>query len=92
MAYHPPLESEIQDLTNTVLVVSDNDEVLIGSTELQNKKIATVTRNHDLVMIARQFVWMEMFTQRIYSSLGPDLLERLDPADRQIFESLGAQS
>ena len=88
VAYHPPLESELQDLAKTVVVVADNSEVLIGSVELQDKQVATVTRNADLVMIARQFVWMEMFTQRIYSRLGSELLTRLDPEDRQIFESL----
>jgi Cd2+/Zn2+-exporting ATPase len=62
VAYHPPLESELQDLTKTIVVVADSREVLIGSTELHEKKLATVTRNADLVMIAHQFVWMEMFT------------------------------
>jgi hypothetical protein len=33
---------------------------------------------------------MELFTQRIYARLGSDLLERLEPEDRQIFESLTA--
>jgi Cd2+/Zn2+-exporting ATPase len=88
VAYHPPLESALQDLTKTVVVVADGREVLIGSAESHEKKLATVTRNADLVMIARQFVWMEMFTQRIYSRLDADLLARLDPEDRQIFESL----
>lgn len=88
VAYHPPLESELQDLTKTVVVVADSSEVLIGSTESHEKKMATITRNADLVMIARQFVWMEMFTQRIYSRLGADLLANLDPEDRRIFESL----
>jgi Cd2+/Zn2+-exporting ATPase len=87
VAYHPPLESELQDLTETIVVVADSSEVLIGGAELQKKKMATVTRNADLVMIARQFVWMEMFTQRIYSQLGSDLLVRLNPEDRRIFES-----
>jgi Cd2+/Zn2+-exporting ATPase len=40
------------------------------------------------VQIARQFVWMEFFTQRIYAQLGDDLLARLNPDDRRIFESL----
>jgi len=92
VAYHPPLESELQDLTQTIVVVADSGEVLIGSTVSRDKKLATVTRNADLVMIARQFVWMEMFTQRIYSRLGSDLLARLDPEDRRIFESLNVGS
>jgi len=36
--------------------------------------------------IARQFVWMELFTQRISTRLGAELLDRLDPEDRKIFE------
>lgn len=81
---HPPLESELQGLTNTLLMVVDSHEVLIANTG----HLATITRNSNLVLIARQFVWMELFTQRIYARIGNDLLERLDPADRQIFESL----
>lgn len=90
-AYHPPLESELQGLTSTLLVVKDDAELLIGSIGLQRKMMATVTRNQELVMIARQFVWMELFTQRIYARLGPDLLARLDPEDRRIFESLDSK-
>ncbi len=92
VAYHPPLESELQDLTKTIVVVADSSEVLIGSAESHNKKMATITRNADLIMIARQFVWMEMFTQRIYSRLGSDLLVHLNPEDRRIFESLSSRS
>jgi sugar-specific transcriptional regulator TrmB len=90
VAYHPPLESELQGLTTTLLVEADDVEVLIASAGAQQKTLATVTRNNDLVLIARQFVWMELLTQRIYSRLGLDLLARLDPEDRRIFESLRA--
>lgn len=86
--YHPPLESEIQGLTGALLVVSDRSEVLIG--DEGQEMSATITRNPSLLLIARQFVWMEMLTQRVYARIGPDLLQRLDPADRQIFESLRA--
>lgn len=83
---HPPLESELQGLTDTLLIVVDNAEALVTSS---NEDVtATITGNANLVLIARQFVWMELFTQRVYAQLGPDLLERLDPEDRQIFESL----
>jgi Cd2+/Zn2+-exporting ATPase len=85
---HPPLESELQGLTKTLLVAVDDVEVLIASTGNHLETKATVTRNSDLVLIARQFVWMELFTQRVYAQLGPDLLDRLDPEDRRIFESL----
>ncbi len=88
VAYHPPLESEVQGLTGTLLVVADDAEVLIASAGPRRETKATITRNRDLVVIARQFVWMEMFTQRIYARLGADLLARLEAEDRQIFESL----
>ncbi len=86
VAYHPPLESELHELTGTLMVVADGQETLIAKEGLD--VVATITRNHNLVMIARQFVWMELFTQRIYAQLGPDLLVQLSPADRRIFESL----
>ncbi len=89
VAFHPPLESELQELTTTLLVESDGEQLLVGSRLPQRTMTATVTRNNDLVFIARQFVWMELFTQRIYTRLGYQLLERLDPDDRRIFESLG---
>ncbi len=88
VVYHPPLESELQGLIGTLLVVADNRETLIASTGAD--AAATITRNSNLVLIARQFVWMELFTQRIYARLGADLLARLDPQDRRIFESLSS--
>jgi sugar-specific transcriptional regulator TrmB len=92
VAYHPPLESEIQGITATLLVDADDREVLIAGSHPHQETKATITRNQDLVLIARQFVWMEMFTQRIYARLGDDLLTRLDPEDREIFESLHLKS
>lgn len=85
IARHPPLESELQDLTAMLVVVADDQECLIADTDLEMS--ATVTTNSNLVLIARQFIWMELFTQRIYNKLGPDLLDRLDREDRRIFES-----
>ncbi len=85
VAHHPPLESELHGLTGMLLIVADGAEVLIAG---QDHELATITRNSHLVQIARQFVWMEFFTQRIYARLGTDMLERLDAQDRQIFESL----
>jgi sugar-specific transcriptional regulator TrmB len=85
---HPPLESELQELVGTLLVAIDGEEVLIASPGTVKETTATVTRNPDLVLIARQFVWMELFTQRIYARLSSDLIERLDPDDQAIFASL----
>jgi len=89
-AYHPPLESEIQGIEETLVVLTDQEEVLISQTSAIPS--ATVTNNPNLVLISRQFIWMEFFTQRIYSQIGKDLLDRLDSADREIFQSLANQN
>ncbi len=86
VAHHSPLESEIQQLTGMLMVVADNLEVLIAGTA--RDMTGTITRNRNLVGVARQFIWMELFTQRVYARLGADLLARLEPDDRRIFESL----
>ena len=86
VAYHPPLESELQGLTDTLLLIVDNQEVLISGQGIETR--ATITSNPNTILIARQFVWMEFFTQRIYAQIGPDLLDRLTVEDRKIFESL----
>jgi Cd2+/Zn2+-exporting ATPase len=89
VARHPPLESELHELKDLLLVVADSRECLIASQDQHSEQFqATVTSNGDLVLIAWQFVWMELFTQRIYTSLGRDLLGKLAPDDRLIFESL----
>jgi Cd2+/Zn2+-exporting ATPase len=83
VAYHPPLESEVQELTDNLVVVADEQETLIASGDEEMK--ATVTTNRNLVMIARQFIWMELFAQRIYSRLDKDLIAELSPEDQKLF-------
>ena len=86
VVYHPPLESEIQGLTNTLLLLIDNKEVLVAN--ISDESRATITENANLILIAKQFIWMEFFTQRVYSQIGDEILSRLDPNDRKIFKSL----
>lgn len=85
VARHPPLESELQGLNNTLVVVVDGQECLIANTEIG--MTATITMNRSFVLLARQFVWMELFAHRLYKQLTPDLIARLDDQDRRIFES-----
>ncbi len=82
---HPPLESELQQLSDMLVVIVDDHECLIANTK--GDTIATITTNRNIIFIAKQFIWMEIFTQRIYTQLGQNLIEKLDPADRRIFES-----
>jgi Cd2+/Zn2+-exporting ATPase len=69
-------------MNETLLVVADEREFLIASGYVNTS--ATVTTNVNMVLIARQFIWMELFAQRIFARLGDDLLARLDPEDRQV--------
>lgn len=85
VARHPPRESELQELADNLVLVIDSREALIANA--LDEATATITRNRNLVLIARQFVWMELFAQRIYTRLGLELLEQLEPEDRQILES-----
>jgi Cd2+/Zn2+-exporting ATPase len=84
VVYHPPRESELQRLTSSLVVIADEREALIASGTEQLH--ATVTTNENLVLIARQFIWMELFAQRIYATIGPELMQRLSIEDRQVLE------
>jgi Cd2+/Zn2+-exporting ATPase len=57
---------------------------LIANTDFDTG--ATITTDPHLVLISRQFIWMELFAQRMYARLGTDLLNVLDPQDRHVLE------
>lgn len=81
---HPPKETELHGMRETLIVVADEYEFLIASGHANT--MATITTNPNMVLIARQFIWMELFAQRIFERLGPDLLIMLDSEDRQTLE------
>lgn len=81
---HPPHETELHGIRETLMVVADEREFLIASGHATTT--ATITTNPNMVLIARQFIWMELFAQRIFTRLGPDLLAGLDPEDRRTLE------
>ena len=85
---HPPLESQLHELSGTLVVVVDGQEALVAAGGGERAMTATVTRNRNLVLLVRQFVWMELFAQRIFAHMDSDLLARLDPDDRRVFESV----
>ena len=85
VSYHPPEESEIQGLEYLLVVVVDSEECLIANQARDMS--ATVTTNKNLVLITRQFVWMELFAQRVYERLEPAQLALLEPTDRQMLLS-----
>jgi Cd2+/Zn2+-exporting ATPase len=79
---HPPEETALHGMQETLIVVADEREFLIAGGHASTS--ATVTTNANMVLIARQFVWMELFAQRIFARLGEGLLAMLDPEDRQV--------
>lgn len=79
---HPPQETEIHGMRETLIVVADEREFLIASGYQSTS--GTMTTNPNMVMIARQFIWMELFAQRIFARLGEELLDKLDPEDRRV--------
>lgn len=87
---HPPAESELQGLENMLVVVVDGKECLIAN--LNSEMMATITSNRNLVLISRQFVWMELFAQRIYERLYPAMYDLLDESDRHILQSFSTRS
>ena len=62
VAYHPPLDSELQDLGRTLLAAVEGAEDLISSNSPLEQMQATVTRNSDVGNISHQLVWTELFT------------------------------
>ncbi|GAB4498771.1 MAG: hypothetical protein OHK0052_12690 [Anaerolineales bacterium] len=83
IAYHPPSESEAHQLTDMLVVVADNTHTLIVSRSPETT--ATLTRNRNITLIARQFVWMELFTQRLRTQMQPILQQ--NPTLRQQFSA-----
>ncbi len=81
---HPRHETELHRMEETLMVVADEQEFLIASGHATTS--ATVTTNPNMVMIARQFIWMELFAQRVFARLGDDLLARLSPEDRHVLQ------
>jgi len=82
---HPRRETELHRMEETLIIVADEREFLIASGHATTN--ATVTTNANMVLIARQFIWMELFAQRIFARLGEDLLGILDPEDRAALRS-----
>jgi Cd2+/Zn2+-exporting ATPase len=83
--YHPQAESDLQGLGDMLVVVVDNHECLIANMNADSH--ATVTKNMNLVLITRQFVWMELFAQKMINQLNPADLLKLDAADRRIYQN-----
>ncbi len=90
IAHHPPLESQLQQLSDLLVIVADGKACLIGTSD-PNPDVAmtaTFTNNRHLAYIVRQFVWMELFTQSLHSRLGHDVFHQFSAVEQVIFDNL----
>lgn len=87
VSHHPPRESQVHKLADSLVVVVDEQEVLIASPD-PTVYTATVTTNNNMVQIGRQFVWMELFAHRIFSQVGTEVLAKLAPEDQNVLKSV----
>lgn len=77
---HPQAESALQQIGQSIVVVSDATQALIGGTGADDA--AVWTGNRHLVFIARQYIWQEMFTQQVSERLGKEFWSVLTPEER----------
>ncbi len=81
---HPQAESALQQIGQSIVVVADGSQALIGGAGADDT--AVWTGNRHLVFIARQYIWQEMFTQRVSERLDKELWSVLTPEEhRAIF-------
>ncbi len=78
---HPRAESVLQKTGQSLVLVSDGSQCLIGGTGASETCIWTGNRH--VVFIARQFIWQEVFTQKVLERLGQEILSVLSEDERK---------
>ncbi|MEA4884192.1 MAG: helix-turn-helix domain-containing protein [Clostridia bacterium] len=68
---HPQAESSLQQLGGSLVIVSDGGECLIGGDSAG--ETCVWTGNRHVVFIAQQYIWQEVFSQRVFSRLGKEI-------------------
>lgn len=78
---HPQTESALQQLGGSLVLVADGSQCLIGGTV--GEETCIWTGNRHVVFIARQYIWQEVFTQKVSSRLGKEVHTLLSPDERR---------
>lgn len=78
---HPTAESALQKTSQSLVIVSDGSQCLIGGTSSGDSCIWTGNRH--VVFIARQFIWQEVFTQKVLERLGQEVFSVLSEDERK---------
>jgi Cd2+/Zn2+-exporting ATPase len=81
--HHPQAETAVHRVgRGIVIVVADRQAALIGGTT--EAASAAWTTNPHLVFVAREYIWQELFTQRLGQELPVEMLAHLAPLDRAV--------
>lgn len=78
---HPRAESALQKTGQSLVLVTDDSQCLIGGTGINETCIWTGNRH--VVFIARQFIWQEVFTQKVLERLGKEVFGALSEEERK---------
>lgn len=78
---HPRAESALQKTGQSLVIVTDGSQCLIGGTG--SAETCIWTGNRHVVFIARQFIWQEVFTQKALERLGQGVFGVLSEDERK---------
>lgn len=78
---HPRAESALQKTGQSLVMVTDGSQCLIGGTG--SSETCIWTGNRHVVFIARQFIWQEVFTQKVLERLGQEVFGVLSEDERK---------
>lgn len=78
---HPRAESALQKTGQSLVIVADETQCLIGGTG--SAETCIWTGNRHVVFIARQFIWQEVFTQKVLERLGQGVFGVLSDDERK---------
>ena len=78
---HPRAESALQRTGQSLVLVADGSQCLIGGTGFSETCIWTGNRH--VVFIAKQFIWQEVFTQKAMARLGQEIFTVLSEEERK---------
>lgn len=78
---HSNAESALQDTRGSLVLVVDASQCLIGGTG--SHETCIWTGNRHVVFVARQYLWQEVFTQKVLARLGQEVYSLLTPEERR---------
>ncbi len=78
---HPQAETALQRTGEGLVLVIDSSQCLVGGTGINGTAIWT--GNTHVVFVARQYIWQEIFTQKVLKRLEKEIWTILSPEERR---------